>query len=156
MKFSLQRFWWLYISVIFMMIGCDNINIYEKHVPIAKQTWYRDQVCSGSFQVTDTLSAHQLFLIVRHTDAYAYNNIWLEVSLQAPGDTFRMQRVQVPLGNDLQGWLGTGMDDIWESRSLISGLPKSFPRVGTYQFKIRHIMRDDPLKHVMGVGLRVQ
>jgi hypothetical protein len=62
----------------------------------------------------------------------------------------------VPLGNDLQGWLGTGMDDIWEVRSLISGLPNPFPRTGTYQFKIKQIMRDDPLNHVMGVGLRVQ
>lgn len=156
MKFSLQRFGWLFVSVIFMLIGCDNINIYEKQVTIDQQTWFRDQVCSGSFQVSDTLTAHQLFLIVRHTDAYTYNNIWLEVSLQAPGDSFKTQRVQVPLGNDLQGWIGTGMDDIWEVRSLVSGLPKSFPRVGTYQFKIKHIMRDEPLKHIMSVGLRIE
>jgi gliding motility-associated lipoprotein GldH len=138
------------------LVGCEPINVYEHHVPIKNQTWNRNQVCVGSFQVSDTLKLHQLYVVIRHTDAYAFSNIWLEVSLKAPGDRFKTQRVNVPLGNDYQGWLGTGMDDIWEVRSLLTGSPKPFNRSGTYEFRIRQIMRDDPLKHVMSAGLRIQ
>jgi gliding motility-associated lipoprotein GldH len=144
------------ISLLFVLSSCDQINIFEHNVTIPKHQWFASKEIQGSFQIDDTIKQHQLFLVLRHTDAYAYNNIWLEVSLQQPGDSFRSQRVNLPLGNDAQGWLGTGMDDIWEVRGLMTGQPKSFQRKGTYHFKIRQIMREDPLEHVMSVGLRVQ
>ena len=145
------------LAIIFLgLTGCETINIYEHHVPIQNQTWSRGNVCAGSFQVSDTLKPHQLYVVVRHTDAYAFSNIWLEVSLKAPGDSFKTQRVNVTLGNDYQGWLGTGMDDIWEVRSLLTGTPKPFNRAGMYEFRIRQIMREDPLKHIMSAGLRVE
>jgi hypothetical protein len=47
------------------------------------------------------------------------------------------------------------MDDIYEHRVLIQPETK-FTKPGTYSFTLEQIMRDDPLLHVMNVGVRVE
>jgi hypothetical protein len=49
------------------------------------------------------------------------------------------------------------MDDIFEHRIQITA-PHSPERLsaGTYRFKLENIMREDPLKNVMNVGIRLE
>ena len=78
------------------------------------------------------------------------------MGLQAPGDSLYYQKLNLQLGNDATGWEGTGMNDIWEVRKLLNGEPRRFRRAGTYYFSIAQIMRDNPLLHIMSVGVRVE
>jgi gliding motility-associated lipoprotein GldH len=94
--------------------------------------------------------------VLRHTDAYIYNNIWLALGSQAPGDTMRFQNINLELGNDAMGWEGTGMDDIFEIRKNITNGPIPFKKTGDYTFTIAQIMRENPLKHILNVGIRVE
>ena len=110
---------------------------------------------SGTFNISDTNSYYNLSLVVRHTDAYVYNNIWLNVGLQSPGDSMYFQKIDFTLGDDAAGWEGAGMNDIWEVRKLLKAHTR-FKKNGEYQFRILQIMRDDPLKNIMSVGLRVE
>ena len=93
---------------------------------------------------------------MRHTDAYKYNNIWLNIGLQPPGDSLITQKVNLTLGDDANGWEGTGMNDIWEVRKLLNGQPRRFKKAGNYYFTISQIMRDNPLEHIMNAGLRLE
>lgn len=66
------------------------------------------------------------------------------------------QRLDLRLATDDKGWLGSGMDDIFEHRILVTQQPVVLKRVGTYVFRLENIMREDPLEHVMNVGIRVE
>jgi gliding motility-associated lipoprotein GldH len=92
--------------------------------------------------------------VLRHTDAYKYNNIWLNVGLQAPGDSMRYQKLNIELATDATGWEGSGMNDIWEVRKPLFVEP--LKHKGEYHFNITQIMRDNPLANVMSVGLRME
>src|SRR5690606_21941752 len=118
--------------------------------------WTSDFSADGSFEITDTVSKYQLFIVLRHTDAYRYNNIWLRVGLQTPGDSLRFQKVNLQLGTDATGWYGTGMNDIFEVRRPLTNKAMRFIHPGVYQFKIFHIMRDEPLAEVISVGMRLE
>lgn len=119
--------------------------------------WYNNFNAAGSFIIKDTNSTYNVFLVFRHTDAYLYNNLWLNVGLQPPGaEALQYQKINLSLGNDAQGWQGVGMNDIWEVRKLISGVPKKFIKAGQYNFSITQLMRDNPLLHVINVGMSVQ
>ena len=48
------------------------------------------------------------------------------------------------------------MDDIFEHRIRITQTPFRFQKAGEYQFRLQQIMREDPLQHVLNVGLRVE
>lgn len=143
-------------AVLIFFTSCTQIEIFEKNTAIPKYEWQQNFYATGNFLITDTVSAFSIYLVLRHTDAYQYNNIWLNIGLQPPGDSMHYQKVNLKLGNDANGWEGTGMNDIWEIRKLLNGEPRRFKQGGIYNFKISQIMRDNPLLHMMSVGLRVE
>lgn len=136
--------------------SCKQTDVFEKNTVIPKYEWRSDFSATGDFVITDTVSAYSIYLVLRHTDAYKYNNIWLNIGLQAPGDTLFKQRVDLKLGDDANGWEGTGMNDIWEVRKLLNGRPRRFKQAGKYYFSISQIMRDNPLPNIMSAGLRIE
>ncbi len=139
-----------------VLFSCRQIDVYEKNTPIPKYEWQRNFAANGSFTIKDTSAFYNVSVVLRHTDAYAYNNIWLNIGLQSPGDSMYFQKIDLLLGNDANGWEGAGMNDIWEVRKLLNGQARRFKKAGTYQFQISQLMRDEPLKNVMSAGLRVE
>jgi gliding motility-associated lipoprotein GldH len=138
------------------LFSCKQVEVFEQNQVIASGKWMRNAPVQGTFEITDTQSVYNIYIVLRHTDAYEYNNIWLNIGLQSPGGEMNFQKVDLTLGNDQSGWEGTGMNDIREVRKLISGRPRQFIKPGKYHFQIGHIMRHDPLLHVLNAGLRVE
>lgn len=147
---------WIALGCVLLFNSCTPINIFEKNVPIPNMQWSSSFNGKGSFIIADTLATYNVYLTLRHTDKYAYNNIWLNIGLQEPGDSMQIQKINLSLGSDATGWEGTGMNDIWEVRKLLSANPLHFKNKGSYQFCISQIMRDNPLLQVMSVGLRLE
>jgi gliding motility-associated lipoprotein GldH len=143
----------LYFSLI---ASCNKINVVEKNTSIPHFEWGYDLKPQFDFTISDTNALYNLFIVLRHTDAYRYNNIWLNLGNQAPGDTIRYQRFNLQLGSDAHGWEGTGMDDIWELRKTITNGPVKFNKAGNYKFSIAQVMRENPLQHIMSVGMRIE
>jgi gliding motility-associated lipoprotein GldH len=141
---------------VLFITSCRQIELFEKDTTIPRYEWKSDLTASGSFVIKDTVSAYSIYLVLRHTDAYKYNNIWLNIGLQPPGDSLVRQKVDLQLGDDANGWEGSGMNDIWEVRKLLNGQPRRFKKPGNYNFSISQIMRDNPLADVMSVGIRIE
>jgi gliding motility-associated lipoprotein GldH len=139
-----------------LLWGCQQVAIYEKNTALAHQGWPSNQLATGGFNIADTAANYRLYVVMRHTDTYPYENIWLRIGLQAPGDSMRYERYNLSLVNGQQGWEGTGMSDIWEVRKPIQTAPGVFKKKGLWQFSIAHLMRNDPLPAVLSAGLRVE
>ena len=144
------------ITVCLAVTSCSQIDVFEKNTAIPGYKWQSNFAATGIFNIADTVSAYNLYIVLRHTDGYLYNNIWLNVGLQSPGDTMYSQKINLSLGNDADGWEGTGMNDIWEVRKLLNAQPRRFKKNGEYQFSILQTMRDNPLTNIMSAGLRLQ
>jgi gliding motility-associated lipoprotein GldH len=145
-----------FVTGSLIISSCKQIDIFEKNTVIPNYEWKSNFIISGSFTITDTISAYSIYLVLRHTDAYKYNNIWLNIGLQPPGDSLIKQKVDLKLGDDANGWEGNGMNDIWELRKLLNGEPRRFKKAGEYKFTIAQVMRDEPLLNVMSAGLRIE
>src|SRR5690349_7216854 len=122
----------IFIASVLLFAACGTADVFEKNVSIPEHSWSSNFKPEVSFKVSDTTSLYNFFVVLRHTDAYRYNNIWMNVYVQTPGDTLRKQRLDLRLATDYKGWLGTGMDDIFEHRILITREPQRLPRAGTY------------------------
>lgn len=131
------------------------MGLYEKSLRIPDQSWSYSNKPSFTFNIPDTAALYNIYIVLRHTDAYRYNNIWLRLGSQAPGDSMRYQNINLKLGDD-KGWEGYGMDDIFEIRKSITPGPVSFNKSGKYVFTISQIMREDALKHILDVGIRIE
>lgn len=138
------------------LVSCAGNGVMEQTSAIPGHAWSSDRVPECAFDITDTISFHRLFFVIRHTDAYEFNNIWIGAESMSPGDTaFTSQRFELPLTRG-DRWSGRAMDDIREHRILMYREPVRFRRTGRYRVKLHQLMRQDPLKHVMNVGLRIE
>lgn len=134
-----------------------KIDVFEKNVEIPKHEWAWDYKPEISFVISDTVSSYNIYLSLRHTEAYEYRNIWLFVSSKLPGEpAFKKERFEIPLQNPDGSWIAaTGMDDIWEHRIILfKGI--RFKQQGTYSIQLEQNMRDNPLLHVMNAGIRIE
>jgi gliding motility-associated lipoprotein GldH len=145
------------VYLLVSLSSCLKIDVFEKNVEIPAHEWKWDNKPAINFTITDTTSAYTVFITLRHTDAYEYRNLWLEVYTRLPGDTvFNKERIELPLQSSDGHWLNaSGMDDIWEHRIPLFHKVK-FTRIGTYTVQLEQVMRDNPLKHIMNVGVRIE
>src|SRR6478672_3463851 len=94
------------LSACFLFAGCRPVDVFEKNTPIPEYKWSGSYAVDASFNITDTVAAYNIYIVLRHTDAYQYNNIWLNVGLKSPGDSMFFQKVDLSLGSDAAGWEG--------------------------------------------------
>lgn len=141
-----------------VFLSCNTIDLYEKNVPIPAHEWSSSFRPQFKFNIKDVTTPYQVYITLRHNDKYNYNNIWINLYTQAPGDTIQKIQYELPLATKEKGWLGTGMDDIYEHRIALTPQNEKlyFKKPGEYTFTIQQIMREDPLQHVMNVGLRIE
>jgi gliding motility-associated lipoprotein GldH len=131
-------------------------GVFEKDVAIPNHQWESSFAPEISFTIEDTASTYDVFLVLRHTDAYHYNNIWIKATVLEPGSAQSQSgQYDLALATNQKGWLGSAMDDIFENRVLIQPNTK-FKKPGTYRMTIEQIMREDPLQQVLNVGIRVE
>jgi gliding motility-associated lipoprotein GldH len=147
------------LAVPVFIQACQSIELYEKTVTIPGHAWENSYRPVFNFTIKDTAVPYKLYAVLRHTDKYNYNNIYLNITTRQPGqDSSRTGRYDLTLATNEKGWLGSGMDDIYEHRILLTpaGQEFYFRKPGNYTFSIEQIMRENPLKHVMNVGMRLE
>jgi len=133
-------------------------GVFEKNVALPGQQWESSFKPTINFVISpqDTADLYNVYIVLRHTDAYNYNNIWIRGTVRTPGDsTGKSERYDLSLADNEKGWKGSGMDDIFEHRVQIQQQTK-FRRAGTYSFTLEQIMWDDPLKNVLNIGVRIE
>ena len=152
-------FVFLFVVLSFSWTACTRPDgMYEKDIPLPGQQWTSSFHPSFTFDISDkdTAYSYNVYIVIRHTDAYNYNNIWIRGSIKQPADSaIRTDRYDLLLATNEKGWLGTGMEDIYEQRVLIQQSTK-FTRPGEYVLTLEQVMREDPLKHVLNIGVRVE
>lgn len=142
--------------IAIFLVSCEETGLFEKVVFVPKQQWANSFQPEFSFDITDTSSSYRVYFLVRHADAYEYNNLWIRLHSQLPGDTsWRSERFDIPLASQ-DKWLGSGMDDIFDHRVLLYRDPVKFSKPGRYQIRIEQHMRIDPLPYIFNTGLRVE
>src|ERR1700691_350772 len=117
-KFPLKPVFLPLTICCFLLASCvPTLDVFEKDVIMPTQQWqssFRPQI---DFIIEDTTSLYNIYLVMRHGDAYDYNNIWIKASVQEPGDAqTKSRQYNVTLATNEKGWLGSGMDDIFEQR----------------------------------------
>jgi len=135
-------------------VSCTTIDLYEKNISLPGHEWKSSFKPEFTFTIKDTVADYQVFFIIRHTEKYNYNNIWINLYSQSPGDTVHKVPYELQLATNEKGWLASGMDDIYEHRIKLTGDIKL--KKGVYKFSIENIMREDPLLHVLNIGLRIE
>lgn len=161
MKKARYILFYFFIVAAFLLTlsSCKQIDLFERSVTVPGHKWDNSFKPSFTFTIKDTASAYKLFVVLRHNDKYNYNNIYVNIITRQPGqDSTQKARYDLTLANNEKGWLASGMDDIYEHRIPLTPTDQEFRfrKPGDYTFTIEQIMRENPLKNVLNVGLRIE
>jgi len=143
-----------FLFSVYNFVACNTIDVYEKIATIPVHEWSSNNRLPFNFTATDTSAYYNIYFVIRHTESYHFNNIYVDFTSVLPDKKSETQRLNLSLTNG-NGWLGTAMDDIIEQRVLISKNPIRLAK-GDYTFYLQQVMREDPLQNVLNAGIRVE
>jgi len=158
MKRVLNLFFFPAITAILLSLaGCtsDNGAVIDQNTPVANRNWaYPDKV-RYNVKIEDANARYNLYMNLRVTADYKYSNIFVLISQTGPDKKRTVKRYELKLANKDGEWLGKGSGNLYSYQSSFLTDYK-FPAKGTYHFEIEQNMRDNPLREVNDVGLRVE
>lgn len=143
----------LLILINISLLSCNRNVVFTEFQSLLAVGWEADSVLVYSPQIDDTTSTYELQIIVRHTDKYPYQNLWLFVDVAKDSTILRRDTIESFLADDRGQWLGHGMR-IYELPLLyLEKLP--LVQSGDYEVIVQQGMREDTLRGIVDVGLKI-
>jgi len=93
-----------------LLTACNTNTLYSSYQSVDINGWQMDSVLRFDIPVTDTTSACNVILHVRHTDSYPYQNMWLFISegTKTNEGVTKTDTIEFYLADDRGQWLGNG------------------------------------------------
>jgi gliding motility-associated lipoprotein GldH len=148
----------IFFGLVFLFLSSCSMTTgsFEKSDLLSDHQWPSSLKPDIEFSISDTASLYNVSIVLRHTDAYHFNNLYVRATVQAPGEKQpRTGDYDLLLATNDKGWIGTAMDDIYDTRIVVQPRTR-FSKAGTYHFIMEQLMREDPLKNILSVGLRLE
>jgi gliding motility-associated lipoprotein GldH len=143
------------ICFLFSLVACQTMSLSEQNTIHPDHQWNSAKPEKYLFNITDTSQMYKIVFVIRHHNAYHYKNIWVELNHSSAGEKAQTETFNLNLADDQKGWLGTGMDDIYDQRIPLYTKPVKL-KYGTHTFTIKHTMREDPLQNILSTGIRIE
>lgn len=146
----------LSMAALMATISCgDPKAVMDNNTEIPNQNWSYGKKVSYDVVIDDANTAYNLYLNVRVTASYRYSNLFVIISQTGSGLQNKGTRYEFKLASPTGEWLGKGSGSMY-SYQMPFKTQYRFPAKGKYHFEIEQNMRDNPLKAVNDVGLRIE
>ncbi len=148
----------LILTIGSTIFSCETNRVYETNHDFEDRSWKVNEPQEFEFRIDDTGKKYNLYYNIRNSLDYPYSRIFVTYHLQDS------------VGNELQSKLNTqdlfdqktgtpfgtsGLGDLYDHRfPLLSN--HEFKFQGKYKLKLEQSTRQDTLKGVLAVGIRVE
>lgn len=124
--------------------------------------WNSDETVQFTIPQLDSLKSYNLFLNIRNTNDYKFNNIFLIVSMDFPHGKSVVDTLEYRMANPDGSWMGHGIGSMKESK-LWYKQNVQFLEEGTYTIRLNQAMRNigeaegvRKLEGIADVGLTIE
>ncbi len=145
----------LFIFLSIVLASCGSKSIIDKTYDIANNEWIYADSLRFEFEITDTVRLYDLVIELKHATDYSYQNLYTQIQTQFPDG----QRLSKPLSLELANAAGE-----WQGRCNANSCTVKIPiqqgayfnQPGKYVITLEQFMRENPVKGVQSVTLKVQ
>lgn len=147
-----------------IVVSCDSNRVFDTYKSLPN-TWHKDSIVSFKVNPPDSTNAYNLFVNLRNTNAYKYNNLFLIVEMVYPHGKTIKDTLEYRMAEPSGKLLGTGFTDVKENKLWYKGHESTFVfnESGTYTVNIQQAMREHgkihgviELEGVTDVGFRIE
>ena len=157
MKRALNTFWGLaFLTLAAFISGCGNGNtIIDKNNDVENHNWTYVNKFRYDVNIDDPAAPYNIYINLRVTGDYKYSNMFILLTQVDPDKKTKTTRFELKLAAKDGAWLGEGSGNLYSFQlPLLTNY--NLPAKGAYTFYIEQNMRDNPLREVSDVGLRVE
>ena len=144
-----------FFTSLIVFYACDSNRVFEKNLSVPEDGWNKDSVITFIVPITDTLQNHNFYINVRNDIKYKYSNLWLFIDINQPGSKSVTDTFEITLADPTGKWLGDGFGGV-KTRQVIFKRNVYFPVSGDYKINIKQGMRDNKLKGITDIGIRLE
>jgi gliding motility-associated lipoprotein GldH len=137
------------------MVSCDPRRVFDDTKTLPDNVWDRANKIAFNVTITDTVSAHNMFINVRNAEGYPYSNLQLFIHSKFPNGQLHTDTLECQLADANGKWLGDGLGDLYDNQILFKRNVR-FRQSGTYTFELEQAMRLEKLPLIMDVGIRIE
>jgi len=150
------------LGALLLFCSCDKKRVFDEYKTMDGK-WNKDSIVSFEFEQKDTTSRHNLFVTMRNNNSYPYNNIYLIVQMQEPGNKLtKVDTLEYQMANPDGSLMGEGFSDVKESK-LWYKESVVFPKAGKYKVTVQQAVRKagevpgvQELEGITDVGFRIE
>lgn len=125
----------------FALISCES-NIEASGTRAISGSWDMDEVISFDIPKLDSIKRYHMFLNVRNSNDFPYNNLFLIVSMKFPHGKTITDTLEYRMAHPDGQWMGEGFGGIKENK-LWYKENITFPEEGTYVLSISQAVRNN-------------
>jgi gliding motility-associated lipoprotein GldH len=135
-------------------LACDNRIVYSQYREIDGTFWEKDETYTFTFRIDDATAPYNVSFETRNDHLYPYQNLWIFYSEQQPGGTLKRDTLECMLADEFGKWYGRGIS--LHQMGFPIHTRYKFPVKGEYTFAFRQGMRNDRLRGIREIGLRIE
>ena len=140
----------LVFAACMVITSCNGNIVYHRYMTTNQEGWN----CKDTliFRL-DSLKAgnYNTYIGIRHTESYPYRDLWLSVSTMNGG---KNDTLHIYLANDRGNWNSNGSTGGFYQYETNGPLLHYINKTDSV-IKITHVMRDNPLKYITDIGLKI-
>ncbi|MCA4894159.1 MAG: gliding motility lipoprotein GldH [Cytophagales bacterium] len=146
------------VGLIFMLSSCDSNRVYEDNIEFKDRTWKITTPAELEFEVSDTTQSYNLYLDVRNSLDYPYARLFVNYQLiDAKGTVVKKEMLSQNLFDIKTGEPNgrSGLGDVYDHQfGFLTNY--SFKNSGKHKVRFEQFMRQDTLRGILAIGLRVE
>ena len=150
-----------FLMLSFVFVSCDSNRVFDEYKSTPNK-WHKDSVISFKINPPDSTNAYNLFVNLRSSTAYKYNNLFLIVEMVFPHGKTIKDTLEYRMAEPSGKLLGSGYTDIKENKLWYKD-QVVFKETGEYIINIQHAMRENgkvngviELEGITDIGFRIE
>ncbi len=143
---------------LLLLAGCDSNRVFEEYTEFSDRTWKINNQASFEFEIRDTTKKYNLYYNVRNSLDYPFARLFVQYALlDSSGTELSKKLVSNFLFDQKTGRpLGrSGLGDVYDNQFILLE-NQEFKSPGIYKIQLEQFNRQDSLRGILAVGLRVE
>lgn len=144
------------LSMGFFIVSCSGRDLCIDFKQIEKGRWYLDSTLIFTMDSLDAFPKKRYDVTVELASnrRYPYRNLVVAVKHNFGDTLFRADTLHILLADELGRWLGSGVGGLNQlSVPFLDGV--SIDSARSYEVRICHNMKADPLRGIEKIGIRI-
>ncbi len=134
-------------------MACQQGVVYTQFISLPSDGWAADSILTFQPEIADTTSQYDIMMVIRHTDRYDYQNIWLFVDIIQDSILLRRDTINGMLADDNGKWYSKGMFVLEYPLLYLEDMRLS--QDSQYTIRLQQAMREEQLHGITDIGLKL-